>query len=283
MEEIKVRAPAKVNLALDIAGQREDGYHMMRMINHGVALSDELTLTACRDGLYLSCDDPRVPVDGANLVLKAAEALKEGAGIAAGCRIHIQKRIPMEAGLAGGSADAAAAIKGLNALWHLDMSSEAMGAFGAKLGADIPYCLAGGTALVEGIGEILTPLSSLPPWPLVVVKPPVAIATPWAFAQIDAQASVVHPPVADAAAALRAGDFKEAARLAGNTFEPVMTGLYPQIGEAIAQLEKAGAFRAVMSGSGSTVVGYFEDEDTARRAADSFASTQCQVFLTKII
>lgn len=281
MEELKVRAPAKVNIALDVIGRRPDGYHLMQMINHSTNLADVLSFKPAEE-LTLTCDEETVPLGPSNLIMKVAQGLKTRYGVKIGAAIHLEKRIPMQAGLAGGSADAAAAIKGLSTLWGLEMDIQEMLSFGVGIGADVPYCLLGGTALVEGIGEIITPLKPLPACTMVVVKPAADIATPWAFAQVDTAPSEYHPPVEQAVEVLESQGFEAACEWMGNSFEAVVFPLYPEIKILKEQMLDAGAALAVMSGSGSTVVGYFMDEAVAAQAVAFFKDLQMNPSLARI-
>ena len=281
MDEFKVLAPAKVNIALDVVGRRPDGYHLMKMINHSTNLADRLAFKYSED-LSLTCDHPDVPLGESNLILKAARKLKNCYQVEQGARIHLEKRIPMQAGLAGGSADAAAAIKGLNELWNLKMSMKEMQDFGVTIGADVPYCLVGGTALVEGIGEIITPLKPLPDCILVIAKPPVDISTPWAFNQVDTAETEFHPPIDHLIDLFEEDAVDEALKWVGNSFEPVVFSVYPEIENLKDQMKQLGAELSIMSGSGSTIVGYFNDIKRAENAADILNNKNISAFLARI-
>lgn len=283
MKEITLLAPAKVNVALDVVGKRQDGYHLMRMINHSTALADVVTLKKQEKGITVSSDDDGVPTDQRNIVVKIAQRLQRDHGITAGVHIHIEKHIPMQAGLAGGSADGAAALMGLNQLWKLKLCEAELCDFGAAIGADIPYCCTKGTALVEGIGERITPLPPLAALPILVVKPQVDIATPWAFQLVDQEGVTAHPDLNAMVHALKTQGLEAIAGMAGNVFEPVIFKRYPAIAALKESLLEQGAFLSVMSGSGSTVVGYFNDHKTAEAACAFFLKQNHQaVFLTSI-
>ena len=276
-----VHAPAKVNMALDITGKRADGYHLMRMVNFTCDVADTLTFEAA-DDLTLSCNDPAVPVGDGNLILKAAGALKSVTGFNGGARISLIKRIPMQAGLAGGSADCAAALKGLNQLWQLGLSRDDLANIGLQLGADVPYCLDNRPALVEGIGEIITPLDPFPDYHVVIVKPDINVSTPAAFDAFDRAKNVSHPDIDGLLSAI-AGDARaDIAALAGDAFEPVIFRQYPAIQTVKEKLAAAGAAFALMSGSGSTVAGYFDDLEKAKAAANAFTSDDL-CFVTRIV
>lgn len=281
-KEIKIKAPAKVNIALDVLGVREDGYHEMRMINHTVALADELHFSLEDTGIVLSCSDPKIPVDAGNIVWRVAECLKTQFGVEAGVAIAIDKHIPSEAGLAGGSADGAAALLGLNRLWGLGLSLRELCAIGAKIGADIPYCCFKGTALVTGIGEIITPLKPLNRLSVVLVKPDIDIATPWAFRQLDAGKNTRHPDIDGVISAIELEDYDALRVCSGNAFETAVFEIYPEIRDIKEKMYDCGAVFSVMSGSGSTVIGYFEAEAAARRACTTFKQSFPHTFLTEI-
>lgn len=275
-----VNAPAKVNMSLDITGKRSDGYHLLRMVNFTCDLADQLMFEEAED-LTLFCDDANVPAGENNLILKAANLLKSKTGCTKGAAITLKKRIPMQAGLAGGSADCAAALKGLNNLWQLHLSDAELASIGLELGADVPYCLDNRPALVEGIGEVITPLDPFPDFDLVIVKPEINVATPAAFQAYDRAENVLHPDIDGLLSAIAKDDLDETVRLAGDVFEPVVFSKYPQIKVVKDKLTKAGAAFALMSGSGSTVVGYFEDVDQAKIAADALMSDYL-CFVTRI-
>ena len=281
-KEIKIKAPAKVNIALDVLGVRADGYHEMRMINHTVALADTLYFCERDQGVVLSCSDAKIPADERNLVWRAADKLRQVCGIHHGVAIHIDKQIPSEAGLAGGSADAAAALLGLNRFWRLGLSLETLCTLGAELGADIPYCCFKGTALVEGIGEIITPIKPMNRLWVVLVKPEADIATPWAFRQLDGRRDVRHPDIGKVISAIELEDYEALRDCSGNVFEQVVFELYPEVEAIKEKMYGCGALFSVMSGSGSTVVGYFEAETAARTAAGAFKTRFPHTFLTEI-
>ena len=264
-KQLTIEAPAKINLSLDIAGKRSDGYHEMRMINHSCTLADRITLVP--GGPYsLDCADARLAADESNLVTRAVRLMEEQSGQTADFRLTLEKRIPEQAGLAGGSADAAAVIRLLNEYWRLGLSVEELASLGVRLGADVPYCVTGGTALVEGIGEQITRLEVPEGFPgsLIIVKPDVSVPTRRAFALAD-QSELEHPDIDGLVETLSHGACERLAEFGGNSFYTVVSGLYPEIGRIRQELLELGADYAVMSGSGSSLVGYFSDEDTRDR------------------
>lgn len=280
MKEQIIKAPAKINLALDVTGRREDGYHLMRMINFSADLEDTLIIKPGA-GLSLTCDTPGVPTDGSNLVIKAARCLQNACGVDRGASLQLQKKIPMQAGLAGGSADGAAALVGLNRFWKLGLSEAELLSLGAQIGADIPYCCVNRPALVEGIGEKVTPLQKFPSLYILGVKPSADISTPWAFSQLDRCSDRTHPDIGAVLKALEDGNDQALAAQAGNAFEQVVFPLYPGVKSIRDQMLKSGARFAVMSGSGSTMIGYFDSVEAAEAARDRFDNGSNVMFVTK--
>ena len=269
-------ARAKINWALNITGRRPDGYHLLDMLMQTISLEDELTLEEA-DELSLTVIDRRgdagsavpVPAGADNLVLKAARALKALTGTTNGARLTLVKRVPAQAGLGGGSADCAAALTGLNAFWGLGLSPEALMALGAQLGADVPFCLTGGLARVQGIGEQVTPLGFAPQAPLVLLKPRGGLSTPEVYRRFDAGFPGGPADIPGLIDALRQGDLPAVARLTGNALAAPAIEALPEIETALGDLRGAGADVAFMTGSGSAVVGVFSGDAAARRAADA--------------
>ncbi len=295
---IEAKARAKINWTLDILGTRPDGYHRMDMLMSSVELHDTLLLEAA-DTLTLAVEnaDPPgsdggegaleaasapVPGDEKNLVLKAARALQAATGCSLGARMRLIKRIPVGAGMGGGSADAAAALMGLCALWGLPTPQAELLHMAQSLGADVPFALTGGLRRVEGIGEILTPLPAPPPVWLVVAQPCQGLSTPEIFRGFDAlpQGEMARPRTEEAEEALRKGDLPALARAMGNVLEAVSLLKRPQIGQAIKAMEAAGALRAMMTGSGSAVYGLFEDEKKARSAYEALQGQWDRLYVT---
>ena len=270
---MQIKAYAKINWYLDITGKRPDGYHELDMINQQVDLHDDLFLTAS-DTLSLSVEGhvPGVPSSGDNLVLRAAQALRQAGGVQAGAALRLYKRIPIGAGLGGGSADAAAALMGLNRLWSLGYSLPALQTIGLRLGADIPYCLAGGLARVTGIGEIIQPL----PAPstcrrLLIIKPPGVLRTKDVFAQYRPEDRGEPTSPDKAYEALVAGDDAALRRHAKNSLQPAAIRLVSGIQDAIRLLYENGASLARMTGAGSAVYGIFNSESCLSAACERLA------------
>lgn len=273
-----LQAPAKINWTLDILGVRPDGYHLLEMLMQSVDLcdtlclweADELTLEGSAQNASVQGEamaSQPVRFDERNLVYRAAQALLAHTGKRLGARMQLTKRIPSGAGLGGGSADAAAALVGLNALWKLNLSREALLGIGLRLGADVPFLLTGGLARVSGIGERMISLSPAPEIWLVITQPCAGLSTAEVFAAYDAGGPLGLRPDNDAAqAALLTGDLLSLGRAMGNVLEPVSRRARPAISEAAGALEREGAVRAMMTGSGSAVFGVFESRALALRA-----------------
>ena len=264
---MEIQARAKINWTLDVVGRRPDGYHLLDMLMQPLSLHDTLQINPAEE-LSLSIEGTDSLSAGEdNLILRAAKALREAAGISAGAAIHLTKRIPMGAGLGGGSADAAAALKGLNELWGIGYDLEKLCEIGVKLGADVPFCLHDSSRRTRGIGEILLPIQSCV-FPLVLVQPCEALSTREVFAAYH-QASITPPDTERAMRALAAGDLAALKAAAGNVLESASITLRPQIQEARQALYRAGAAFAQMTGSGSVVFGAFDTDEAADRAFEA--------------
>lgn len=279
------RAYAKINIGLDVLRRRADGYHEVKMIMQTVDIYDELVLERRKEpGIELRMDNSELPSGGDNLICRAADLLFREKKITGGVNISLTKRIPIAAGMAGGSADAAAALRGVNELFDLGYSLTELQALGVGLGADIPYCLAGGTMLSEGIGEILTPLPAPPAAHLVIAKPDINVSTAFVYGNLHADSLAWHPDIDGMIAALQKGDLDGITGRLGNVLETVTVKAHPVIEQIKELLRKQGAENALMSGSGPTVFGLFADEDTAAAAYESMRESGLarQVYLTGI-
>ena len=273
--KIDLKAYGKINLALDVLKKREDGYHEVRMIMQTVDLFDRLTLED-RDepGISLKTNLSFLPCDENNLCYKAASLLMDEFGVKRGVSIDLEKRIPVAAGMAGGSTDAAAVMVGVNRLFSLGLKKEELMECGVKIGADVPYCVMRGTALSEGIGEILTPLPAMVECPVVIAKPPVSVSTKFVYGSLKADEITDHPKVDDMIEAIKAHDLRGVAGTMANVLESVTIPEYPVIGQIKEFLLEHGALNSLMSGSGPTVFALFEDEATAQMAAEALRDTQ---------
>lgn len=277
------RAYAKINIGLDVLRRRADGYHEVKMIMQTVDIYDELVLERRKEpGIELRMDNRELPSGGDNLICRAADLLFREKKITEGVNISLTKRIPIAAGMAGGSADAAAALRGLNELFDMGYSLKELQALGVGLGADIPYCLAGGTMLSEGIGEILTPLPAPPAAHLVIAKPDINVSTAFVYGNLHADRLAWHPDIDGMIAALQKGDLDGITGRLGNVLETVTVKAHPVIEQIKELLRKQGAENALMSGSGPTVFGIFKEKETAARAAEAVERGRLakQIFVT---
>lgn len=284
MDSLTKKAYAKINLGLDVLRRREDGYHEVKMIMQTVGIYDVLTFQKAPAGVFgLSVDSAQIPDDDNNLVLKAARLLFTTAGINAGVEITLQKNIPVAAGMAGGSTDAAATLLGLNELYELQFTSEQLQEIGVKLGADVPYCIMGGTALSEGIGEILHPLPCPPQAYLVIAKPDLMISTKYVYENLHANRLKVHPDIDGMIAALLKQDLINMCELMGNVLETVTERENPIITQIKALMKEQGAVGALMSGSGPTVFGIFTEQEKAGNCFRSIREKNLakQLFVTE--
>lgn len=286
MKQITKNAYAKINLALDVLRRRPDGYHDVKMVMQTVDICDTLTFTAKEDAeIVLKIDNSELSAGKDNLICRAAERLFAESGVNKGVEILLTKRIPIAAGMAGGSTDAAATLHGLNELFELGYSLEELQKIGVELGADIPYCLMGGTALSEGIGEVLTRLPSPPQCSLVVAKPDINVSTKFVYENLHAEKLTYHPDIDGMIEAVRTGSLNRVADKLGNVLETVTVKEYPVIDEIKEFMKGEGAENALMSGSGPTVFGIFTNEETAKFAAEQIRQRGLskQVFVTEFI
>ena len=267
---LEKKAYAKINLGLDVTGKRDDGYHIVRMIMQNVDLFDTLVFEDNDSGeIRLRASSEKIPTDDSNLICKVAKQLKEIYNVEKGADIYLEKRIPVAAGMAGGSTDGAAAYVALNEIWGLGLDKEKLCELAVKLGADIPYCIIGGTALAEGIGEELTTISDMPSCHILIGKPAIDVSTGWVYKELDSKEIVEHPDIDGIRSAIEAGDLKKMCELIGNVLEPVTAGKYKEIGQIEQIMEENGAVRAFMTGSGPTVFGIYDDEAKAKRGFEA--------------
>lgn len=283
MRKIILEARAKINLTLDVLNKREDGYHNVKMVMQQIDLCDHIHLISCSDEncITIECSHPCVPFGEGNIAYKAAQLVRDTFEIDKGIIIKIEKNIPVAAGLAGGSTDAAAVIEGLNRLWELNMDIDQMMELGKKLGADVPFCILGGTALAEGIGEILTPFETSVVLDLLLIKPDIMVSTAWAYGNLNLDDMNIRPDSDKIIKALKEGDkYKIAAELS-NVFETVTVVKYPEIVDIKKTLLQKGALGAVMTGSGPTVVGIYRNKGEAETAAEHFRHNYKEVFVTR--
>lgn len=276
---ILVQAPAKINLCLDITGRREDGYHLVNMVMQSVNLYDTVEVAPSSGGISLSCSRPDLPVDETNLAYRAARLYLDQTDMRGdGVSIRLQKNIPMAAGLAGGSSDAAAVLVALNHLYGR-MSSESLLDLGAKLGADVPFCVQGGTSLAQGIGTSLSSLFSLPDCFILLCKPDVGISTPDAYRRFDDLKEVFHPDVNGMISALKEGNVRSIASFVSNVFEQVVC--LSELDHIRGVMKDCGAMASCMSGSGPTVFGLFSEETQMKACRDRLMKTYREVYDTR--
>ncbi len=275
------RSYAKVNLTLDVLGKRADGYHDVKMIMQTTGLFDLVIVDKEPYGISVSTNLKFLPTGDKNIAWKAAAAFFESCGIKGGARILIHKNIPVAAGLAGGSGNAAAVLCALDRLYDTNLSDSELCAIGAKLGADVPYCILGGTQLAEGIGEHLTELEPMPKSTILLVKPPVSISTAQIYAEIDSCKELDRPDTDAVLKAIKKGDLKGIAEKLSNVMEAVTARENPVINQIKEKMKTDGALGSVMSGSGPTVFGIFDDCNKAKESADSFYNLYKETYLTR--
>lgn len=262
------KAYAKINLGLDVVRRLENGYHEVRMIMQTVGIYDILTFRAAKSGIRITTDSGELPVGEDNLIYKAARLLMENCNVQEGVEIHLEKHIPIAAGMAGGSSDAAATLLGLNDLFSLGMKEERLRELGVRIGADVPYCVMGGTALAEGIGEVLTPLPPAPSCVLLVAKPDIQVSTKYVYEHLDAAGVWQHPDIDGMRRAIEDGDLEGMIARLGNVLETVTAKRYPVIARIKEEMLAGGALGSLMSGSGPTVFGIYSGEEQAGQALE---------------
>lgn len=263
---LELKALAKINLGLDVLGVRENGYHDVRMIMQSIHLYDKVTLEKREEpGIHLETNLPYLPVDEKNIAYKAAKILMDEFSIENGIKITLDKRIPVAAGMAGGSSNAAAVLVGMNRLFRLGLSQQDLMERGVQLGADVPYCVMRGTVLAEGIGEILTPLSPIPKCYILVAKPGINVSTKMVYEKLDSHEIEEHPDIDGILSGLEEGNLRKIANSMGNVLERVTIEEYPIIEQIKTVMKESGALNAMMSGSGPTVFGIYDNKELARQ------------------
>lgn len=289
MRTITKKAYAKVNLALDVLRRREDGYHEVKMIMQNLDIYDELTFSVYENGtqpsnrkITITTNKEGIPTDSRNLIYKAVELMFDEYGIEAEIDIHLTKNIPVEAGMAGGSTDCAATLHAINELFNLGADTKKLMELGVKLGADVPYCVMAKTALSEGIGEILTPVEPLKDCYVLVVKPPISVSTKMVYTNLNANELEKHPDVDGMIEALKISDLSGVASRMENVLETVTVHMHPEIETIKKAMKEKGALNAIMSGSGPTVFGIFDDEEVAKMVAEHIGSlgVSKEIFVT---
>ncbi|MBQ8040339.1 MAG: 4-(cytidine 5'-diphospho)-2-C-methyl-D-erythritol kinase [Lachnospiraceae bacterium] len=285
MDTISLKALAKINLGLDVVRRREDGYHEVRMIMQTIHLYDRLDIAKTKEsGITIKSNLSYVPTNENNLVYKAGKLLMDEFQITEGVFVDLNKRIPVAAGMAGGSSDAAAMLYGLNRMFDLGLSQKELMERGVKIGADVPYCLMRGTALAEGIGEKLTQLPPMVKCPVLIAKPQISVSTKFVYENLKLNENTVHPDITQLVTDIKNKDLHAIAGHMGNVLETVTIPAYPIIADIKNKMLESGAVNSMMSGSGPTVFGLFEDEETARKAYKDMQESGLakQIYLTSI-
>lgn len=289
MDKIELKAYGKINIGLDVIRKREDGYHDLDMIMQTVGVYDDVIISR-EDGtqtyeIEVSTDADILPNDKGNLAFMAAKVLMEDYDIKSKVKIHINKRIPIAGGMAGGSADCAAVLRGVNQLFQLGLTDEQLQEYGVKLGADVPYCIVGGTKRAQGIGEILTDLPTPPKCYVIIAKPDAFVSTKFVYSHIRPAQIENHPDIDGIIESIKAGDLYGMCEKIANVMEDVTIPEYPIIQKVKDILKSNGAVNALMSGSGPTVFGIYDDEEKAKQSMDALSGKEfvSQLYLTKFI
>lgn len=283
--DISLKALAKINLGLDVVRRREDGYHEVRMIMQTIHLYDRLDIKRTKEsGIQIQTNLSFLPVNENNLIYKAAKLLMDEFSITDGVSVKLDKRIPVAAGMAGGSTDAAAMLFGMNRLFSLGLTKRQLMERGVQIGADVPYCIMRGTALAEGIGEELSPLAPMVKCPVLIAKPSISVSTKFVYQNLKLDDTTVHPDIDLLIEDIKAKKLYDIAAHMGNVLETVTIPNYPVIDEIKKHMLSHGAVGAMMSGSGPTVFGLFDDEATAKKAYKAMRSSHLarQVYLTSV-
>ena len=282
---MKLRALAKINLGLDVTGKREDGYHEVRMVMQTIQMYDQLEIKESKEpGIRLTTNLPFLPCNDGNLVYKAAKILMDEFDIRQGVDMNLTKFIPVAAGMAGGSSDAAAALVGINRMFQLGLTKRQLMERGVQIGADVPYCVMRGTALAEGIGEKLTRITQVPDCFVLIGKPGINVSTKAAYESLQLDKISSHPDIDGMIGDIERGDLLAMTQKMGNVFEPGIIEKYPVIGEIKALMESHGALKAMMSGSGPTVFGIFDNREKMEAAAEVLRESRLAktVFATEV-
>lgn len=282
MMEVHEMAPAKINLTLDVVGKRDDGYHEVEMIMTAIDLSDQICLTPRADGqVVVQSSSGYIPLDQRNSAWQAAQLLKEEYGVADGVNIYIEKKIPVAAGLAGGSSDAAAVLRGCNRLWNLDLTLERLAELGARVGSDVPFCLYRGTALATGRGERIAPLPPLPPCWVVLAKPPIGVSTAEIYQSLKWEQIAEHPDTKGVIEALHRKHFHGVASRLKNVLEPVTFEKHPEVAALKEKMLHFGADGVCMTGTGPTVYALLAQESRALRLYHALKGFCKEVYMVR--
>jgi 4-diphosphocytidyl-2-C-methyl-D-erythritol kinase len=284
MTKIYEKAPAKINLMLDVLRKRDDGFHEVEMIMTMVDLADRIEMEELpRDQILLSSQVGFIPVDEKNLAFQAAKLIKERYGVQRGVYIHLDKQIPVAAGLAGGSSDAAATLRGLNRLWDLSLSGTELESLGAELGSDVPFCVRGGTALATGRGEKLQSIPSPPQCWVILAKPPINVSTADVYGKLRANELKSHPSLRNMLDALENQSFADMCGALGNVLESVTLERHPEVKQIKDLMERLGADGVLMSGSGPTVFGLVSKEMKVARIYNGLRGFCKEVYVIRML
>ncbi len=282
--KIYEKAPAKINLMLDVLHKRPDGYHEVEMVMTMVDLADRLEMVELpRDTIIISSQAGYIPLDEKNLAFQAARLIKDRYDVKKGVHIHLDKKIPVAAGLAGGSSDAAATLRGLNRLWGLHIPIQELQQLGAELGSDVPFCVTGGTALATGRGELLTPIDNPPQCWVVLAKPPINVSTADVYTRLKSSQITKHPSSSNMIAAIQAGNFHEVCGQMGNVLEDVTLKLHPEVQHLKEAMMRLGADGTLMSGSGPTVFGLVSKESKVPRIYNGLRGFCREVYAVRLL
>lgn len=280
---MKVKAYAKINILLDVVGKKENGYHLLEMIMQSIDLYDLIDVNKIEKGIDIKCNKSYIPVNNKNIAYKAAELFINTYGINEGVSINIYKNIPTSAGLGGGSSDGAAVLKAMREIFNVKISDKELEELGAKIGADVPFCINGGTAFCEGIGEIITPIKKFENKILVVVKPKFGVSTKWVYSEYDNLRNVRKPETEKILNSVKDDDVKSVSLNMANVLEDVTISKYGIINKIKKDMIRFGALGAMMSGSGPSVFAFFEDSLSAQRCFEKMKENYYETFITRTI
>ncbi|MCQ6281864.1 4-(cytidine 5'-diphospho)-2-C-methyl-D-erythritol kinase [Bacillus sp. EB600] len=281
--KLLVKAPAKINLSLDVLHKRSDGYHEVEMIMTTIDLADRIELKLLNeDRIKIVSHNRFVPDDQRNLAYQAAQLLKERFQVKKGVMIAIDKIIPVAAGLAGGSSDAAATLRGLNKLWGLGLTLAELAEIGSEIGSDVSFCVFGGTALAKGRGEMITELPAPPTCWVILAKPFIGVSTAEVYRRLDLK-SVIHPNISEMIKGIERNDYRRVCQNVGNVLEEVTLHLHPEVAQIKEQMKRFGADAVLMSGSGPTVFGIVQHDSRMHRIYNGLRGFCDQVFAVRML
>lgn len=282
LKNTKLYSYAKINLFLNIVSKRQNGYHDIQSVMQTVNIKDEIAVKHAEKGIIITCDDEAIPVDSLNTVWKAASIIMEKYGLEGGIAIDIKKTIPSGAGLAGGSGNAAAAIIGINEMFHLDMTDEEMAEIAVKIGADVPYCLVGGTCIAEGIGEELERINDFSWDNILIVKPEISISTASVYGKVEKHMYNRYD-MREIVKRISGMEYQEALSFTGNILEDIVEEIHPEIKDIKNEMKSFDALLSMMTGSGSAVVGFFKDEKDLDRCAEALGKRYDKIYKTNTV